>query len=95
MILVRIDHPCLRVRRHKLVLTIPSESASVAKPRVHTTLPKVEKADTSLAEAPTVLALVVQPGSKVSDDIPFNDDPNLLNFTTVASWISCLTSSLL
>jgi hypothetical protein len=59
---------------------------------IRTTLSKVDKADTSLVEAPTVLTLAVQLGSKASDDTPFNNDPNLLNFATVVSWIACWTS---
>jgi hypothetical protein len=52
-----------------------------------TTLPKVDKADTSSVEAPTAQALVAQSGSKASDDAPVDDDPDLLNFVTAVSWI--------
>jgi hypothetical protein len=50
-----------------------------------TTLPKVDKADTSSVEAPTAQALVAQSGSKASDDAPVDDDPDLLNFVTAVS----------
>jgi hypothetical protein len=68
-------------------VTIPGESASVAEPRVRTTLPKGEKVDRSWTEEPTALALVARPGGKASDDTPFDDDPNLLNFAAVVPWI--------
>jgi hypothetical protein len=50
------------------------EKASTMEPKVHTTLPKVDKVETSLVEAPTVSALVVRPGSKVPNDTPSDDD---------------------
>jgi hypothetical protein len=34
-------------------------------------------------------ALVARLGSKASNDIPFDDDPRLLNFVTAVSWIAC------
>jgi hypothetical protein len=68
----------------QLVLIILGESASVAEPKVCTTLPKVDKADTSSAKPPTAQALVSRSGSRVSDDNLTDDDPRLLNFTTVA-----------
>jgi hypothetical protein len=66
-----------------------------AEPRVQTTLPKVDKVDTSSIEAPTIPTLVARPGSKVSDDTPFDDDFNLLNFAAVVFWIACWMSFLL
>jgi hypothetical protein len=54
---------------------------------VHTTSPKVDKVDTSSVEAPTAQALSARLGNKVLDDAPINDDPGLLNFSTVMSWI--------
>jgi hypothetical protein len=59
----------------------------------YTTLPKVDKAGTSSVEVPTAQTLVALPESKVSDDNPTDDDPSLLNFTTVESEIFCRTSS--
>jgi hypothetical protein len=56
---------------------------------VRTTLPKVDKAGTSSAEVPTAQALVAQLGSKASDDDLVDDDPSLMNFTTVESKIIC------
>jgi hypothetical protein len=60
---------------------------------VRTTLSKVDEADTSSMEALTAQELVARPGSKVPDDNPIDDDSNLLNFTTVVSWIACWMSS--
>jgi hypothetical protein len=60
---------------------------SVAGPRVHTNLHKVDKTDTSSAEA--------RPGSTALDGNPADDDPNLLNFVVVESGIACWMSSLL
>jgi hypothetical protein len=57
----------------------------------HTTPPKMDKTDTSSVEAPTVRALVAQLESKVSDDAPVDDDPDLLNLTAAMSWIACWT----
>jgi hypothetical protein len=54
-----------------------------------TTPPKVDKADTSSVEAPTTQALVARSRSKASNDAPIDDDPDLLNFVTAASWIGC------
>jgi hypothetical protein len=79
----------------QLVLTIPVESASATKPTICTTLPKVDKTNTSLVVAPTAQTLVVRSGSKVSDDNLANDDPDLLNFVMVESGIACWMSSLL
>jgi hypothetical protein len=62
-------------------------------PTVCTTLPKVEKADTSPAEVPMAQALVTQLGSKSLDGNPTNDDPDLLNFTVVEFWIASRMSS--
>jgi hypothetical protein len=59
------------------------------------TPPKVDKVDTSSAEAPTSQALVARSDSKVPDDAPVDDDPNLLNFVVAVSWIGCRTSFLL
>jgi hypothetical protein len=52
-----------------------------------TTPTKVDKADTSLAEAATTQAQVAQSGNKVLDDAPIDDDPILLNFAVAVSWI--------
>jgi hypothetical protein len=60
---------------------------------VHTTLPKVGKVGTPLAEVPTAQALVARSGSKMSDDDLVDDDPVLLNFTAAESEIVCQTSS--
>jgi hypothetical protein len=76
----------------QLVLTILGESASAAEPRVHTTLPKVDKVEISSAEALTVPALVARPESKVMDDTLFDDNLNLLNFVMVVSLIACWMS---
>jgi hypothetical protein len=59
-----------------------------------TILPKVDKIDTLSAEAPSTQALVAQLESKVSDDAPVDDDPDLLNFVTAVSWIGCRTNFL-
>jgi hypothetical protein len=50
-----------------------------------TTPSKVNKADTSSAEAPTAQALVARSGSKVPDDTSIDDDPDLLNFAVAMS----------
>jgi hypothetical protein len=76
------------------VLGIPGESASASEPMVHTTLPKVDNVDASLAEAPMARALVARLGSKAPDDNPADDDPDLLNFTMVEFWIFWRMSSL-
>jgi hypothetical protein len=55
---------------------------------VHTTLPKVDKVDTLLAEAPIVPTLVAELNFRAPDDTPSNDDPNLLNSAVVVSWIT-------
>jgi hypothetical protein len=57
------------------------------------TLPKVDKIGTPLGEVPTAQALVARLGSKASDDDLVDDDPDLLNFTTVESKIICQMSS--
>jgi hypothetical protein len=59
-----------------------------------TTLPKVDKADTSSVEAPMAQALVARSGGKTPNDAPVDDDPNLLNFFIAVSWIGCQTSFL-
>jgi hypothetical protein len=79
----------------QLVLTISDGSALAMEPRVRTTLPKVDKEDTSSTEAPRVPTLVARLGSKAPDDTPFDGDPSLLNFAAVVSWIVCWTKSLL
>jgi hypothetical protein len=71
----------------QLVLIILGESASAMKSTDRTTPPKVDKADTSLVEAPTAQALVVQLGSKTPDDAPIDDHPYPLNFAVAVSWI--------
>jgi hypothetical protein len=88
-------HSSLHVQNLQLVLTILGESSSATKPMVRTTLPKVDKADTSSAEAPTTQALVAQPGSKASNDNLTDDDPDLLHFDVVESGIAFWMSSLL
>jgi hypothetical protein len=70
-------------------------SALVAEPMFCTTLPKADEADTSSAKAPMTQALLAHLGSKVTDDNPANDDPNLLNFIAVMSWIACWMCHLL
>jgi hypothetical protein len=67
----------------------------VVEPIVRTILPKVDKADTSSAEAPMAQALVSRSGSKASDGNPTDDDSDLLNFIVVQCRIACWTSSLL
>jgi cobalamin biosynthesis protein CobD/CbiB len=52
---------------------------------IHTTLPKVDKVNTSSPEAPMTQALVVRLGSKASYGTLADDDPDLLNSTTVES----------
>jgi hypothetical protein len=59
---------------------------------VRTTLPRVDKAGTSLAEVPTAYALVARPGSKALDDNLVDDDPGFLNFVTAEFEIVCRTS---
>jgi hypothetical protein len=61
----------------------------VAESMDRTTLSKVDKVNTSSAEAPTTQALVAQSRSKASDDALVDDDPALLNFVAAASWIGC------
>jgi hypothetical protein len=58
---------------------------------VCTTPPEV---DTSSVEAPMTQALVAQLGSKAPDDAPVDDDPDLLNFVAVMSWIVAWSSFL-
>jgi hypothetical protein len=60
---------------------------------VRTTPPKVDKVDTSSAEAPMAQALVALPGSKALDDNSVDDDADLLNFTAVVSWNACRMTS--
>jgi hypothetical protein len=59
---------------------------------VHTTLPRVNKKGTSLAEVPTAQALAAQSGSKALDDNLADDDPSLLNLTVVEFEIVCRMS---
>jgi hypothetical protein len=59
-----------------------------------TTPPKVDKADTSSAEAPTAQALVARSGGKMTDDAHIDDNPDLLNFVAAVSWIGCWMSFL-
>jgi hypothetical protein len=74
-----------RLRSHYLRMGYDTNGrASVAEPMVHTTLPKVDKVGTSSAEVPMAQALVSRLGSKA-----LNDDPGLLNFTTVESETIC------
>jgi hypothetical protein len=61
---------------------------------VRTTPPKVDKVDTSSVEAPMTQALVARSGSKALDDAPVDDDPDLLNFVAVMSWIVAWSSFL-
>jgi hypothetical protein len=60
----------------------------------HTTLPKEDKAGTSLVEAHMAQVLVAQMESKMPDDAPLNGNSKLLNFVTMVSWIVCRTSLL-
>jgi hypothetical protein len=55
---------------------------------LHTTPPKVDKVDTPSAEPPTAQGLVARSESKMPDGDPADDDPDLLNFTVVVSWIA-------
>jgi hypothetical protein len=71
------------------VLTIPGGSAVAAESMDHTTPSKVDKTDTSSAEAPMAQALVARSRSKASNDAPVVNDPNLLNFVVIVSWIGC------
>jgi hypothetical protein len=59
-----------------------------------TTPTKVDKADTSSAEGPMAQALVARLRSKASNDAPVDNDPDLLNFVAVVSWVGCWTSFL-
>jgi hypothetical protein len=77
----------------KKVLTILNGSAPVAEPMVHTTPPKEDKVDTSLAETPMAQTSLAQQGSKAPDDNLGDDDPELLNFTVVESEIICQMGS--
>jgi hypothetical protein len=76
-------------------MAIPGESALAVEPKVRTTLPKVDKAKTSSVKSHMVLTLVTLSRSKTSDDTPFDDDPNLLNFAAVVFWTTCWMSCLL
>jgi hypothetical protein len=92
----RTDHllcSTLHGQNIHLVLTILGGSTSVVEPTVCTTLPEVDKADTSLVEAPMAQTLMASPGSKASVGNPADNDPDLLNFAAVESWIACQTSS--
>jgi hypothetical protein len=60
----------------------------------HTTLPKEDKAGTSLVEAHMAQVLVAQMGSKMPDDAPLDGNSELLNFVAMVSWIGCRTSLL-
>jgi hypothetical protein len=62
-------------------------------PMVLTTLPKVDKAGTSSAGVPMTQAMVARTGRKVSNDNLADDDPDLLNFTTVEFEIVCQRNS--
>jgi hypothetical protein len=74
----------LRGQNLQLVLTILGKSA-LATESTYRTPPKVDKADTSLAVAPTAQALVARSISKTPDDAPIDDDPYPLNFTVSVS----------
>jgi hypothetical protein len=50
---------------------------------VCTTLPKVDKVDTSSVEVPMTQTLVTRPESNAADDNLVDDDPDILNFTAV------------
>jgi hypothetical protein len=58
-----------------------------------TTLPKEDKVDTSSAEVPMAQTLVARLESKVSDDTPIDDYPELLNFSATESEIVCQKTS--
>jgi hypothetical protein len=60
---------------------------------VRTTPPKEDKVGTSSTGAPTAQALMARPRSKVPDDTPTDDDPELLNFGLAESNIVCRMSS--
>jgi hypothetical protein len=59
-----------------------------------TTPLKVDKVDTSSAEAPTAQTLVARSRSKAPNDAPVDDDADLLNFLVTTFWISCWMSFL-
>jgi hypothetical protein len=71
------------------VLTISGGSALATESMDRTTPSKVNKENTSSAEAPTTQALVARLRSKASDDAPVDNDPDLLNFVTAVFWIGC------
>jgi hypothetical protein len=64
----------------------------VAEPIDRTTLPKVDKVSISLVEVPTAQALVARSRSKAPNDDLVDDDPGLLNFTTVEFETVCRMS---
>jgi hypothetical protein len=66
-------------------LTIPDGSASAVASIAHTTLPKEDKMDTSLAKVPMPQALVARLRSMAPEDNPADNDPDLLNFAMVES----------
>jgi hypothetical protein len=57
----------------------------VEEPTARSTLPKVDKANTSSAEVPTTWALVVRLKSKAPDDNLADGGSDLLDFTAVES----------
>jgi hypothetical protein len=68
---------------------LASVAKTLSKSMDRTTSPKVDKIDISSAEGPTAQALVAKSRSKASDDAPIDDNPNLLNFVAVVSWVGC------
>jgi hypothetical protein len=85
----------LRGQNLQLILTIPGGSTSVTEPKVCITPPKVDKVHTSSVEVPMAQALVARPRSTTPDGNPADDNPDVLNFATVESWIAYRMSSLL
>jgi hypothetical protein len=65
----------------------------VVAPMDRTTLPKEDKVDTSSAEVPMAQTLVARLESKVSDDTPTDDYPELLNISATESEIICQKTS--
>jgi hypothetical protein len=75
----------LRGQNPQQVLTIPGGSTLMVESMDRTTPPKVDKVDTSSAEASTAQALVAQSRSKALDDAHVDDDLDLLNVVAAVS----------
>jgi hypothetical protein len=88
----RLLHSSLHGQNPQQALTNLGESASAVASMVCTTPPKEDKVGTSSVKAPTVQALVAQPGSKALDDNVADNDSDPLNFDVAESVIVCRTS---